>query len=124
MKVKIDENIPAKVARVLNQLGHETDTVHQEGLAGQNDERIWEAAQEAKRFLITQDLDFSDIRRFVPGTHYGLLLVRLRSPGRLALMERIRTLFQTEQVENWQGCFIVVTEHKLRVRRPDDPLVN
>ncbi len=118
MKIKIDENISAKVAAVLNQLGHETDTVHQEGLVGQDDAQIWKAAQESGRLLITQDLDFSDIRRFAPGTHCGLLLVRLQSPGRIALLERIRTLFQTEQVENWEGCFVVATEHKLRVRYP------
>lgn len=122
MKVKIDENMPASVADVLNQLGHETDTVRQEGLVGQDDARIWKAAQESGRFLIMQDLDFSDIRRFAPGTHFGLLLVRLRSPGRVALMERVRTLFQTEQAEDWQNCFVVATEHKLRIRYPKRPL--
>jgi hypothetical protein len=34
-------------------------------------------AQRAGRFLVTQDLDFSDVRRFEPGSHHGLLLVRL-----------------------------------------------
>jgi hypothetical protein len=29
------------------------------------------------RVFITQDLDFSDARKYVPGTHHGLLLVRL-----------------------------------------------
>ena len=118
MKIKIDENIPARIARILSQLGHATDTVPQEGLVGQDDTRVWEAAQRSGCFLITQDLDFSDIRRFAPGTHHGLLLVRLRNPGRNALVERIQTLFQTEHVERWEGCFVVATEHKLRVRYP------
>jgi predicted nuclease of predicted toxin-antitoxin system len=118
MKIKLDENIPVRIVSILNQLGHATDTVPQEGSAGQNDAQIWEAAQRAGCFLITQDLDFSDIRRFVPGTHHGLLLVRLRDPGRNALVKRIQALFQTEQVECWQGCLVVVTEHKIRVRHP------
>jgi Domain of unknown function (DUF5615) len=50
---------------------------------------VWQAAQEGRRFLITQDLDFSDVRRYAPGTHHGLLLVRLPQPGRTALFERI-----------------------------------
>ena len=29
--------------------------------------------------LITQDLDFSDIRKFQPGTHYGIVVVRLQA---------------------------------------------
>lgn len=90
-----------------------------EGLAGQDDPHIWEAAQRTGRFLITQDLDFSDIRRFTPGTHHEILLVRLRELGREALMNRIQSIFRSEQVEGWRGCFVVVTEHKIRVRHPD-----
>jgi len=40
---------------------------------------MWSAARRDERFLITQDLDFSDIRQFKPGTHPGLLLVRLEA---------------------------------------------
>jgi len=87
-------------------------------LAGREDPEIWAAAQAAGSFLITQDLDFSDLRRFTPGTHHGLLLVRLRVPGREALVRRIRALFETEPVETWKRAFVLVTDHKLRVRRP------
>jgi predicted nuclease of predicted toxin-antitoxin system len=118
MKIKLDENLPAVLADILDQLGHETDTVPSEGLAGSDDPHIWEAAQRAGRFLITQDLDFSDVRKFVPGTHHGILLVRMREPGRLALVRRIRRLFETEDTEQWTRCFVVVTEHKIRIRRP------
>ena len=71
-----------------------------------------------RRFLITQNLDFSDIHRFRPGTHHGLLLVRLRAPGRNALFRRLQAVFHSEDIESWRGCFVVVSEHKLRVRRP------
>ena len=119
MKIKLDENLPVRLVRILSQLGHETDTVAHEGLAGQDDRPVWEAARGAGRFLITQDLDFSDIRRFTPGTHQGILLVRLREPGRNALVNRVRDVFQSEQVQDWSGSFVVVTEHKIRIRRPD-----
>ena len=118
MRIRLDENIPFRLADILNRMGHEVDSVQQEGLSGQNDELIWKTTQEANRFLITQDLDFSDIRQFAPGTHYGLLLVRLRDPGRNMLLQRIQTIFQTEQVDNWQSCFVIATEHKLRIRYP------
>jgi len=116
VKVKLDENLPARLARTLAQLGHEADTVPQEGLAGRNDAEVWEAAQAAGCFLITQD--FSDLRRFAPGTHHGLLLVRLRVPGREALVRRIQALVETEPVETWKRAFVLITDHKLRVRRP------
>lgn len=85
MKIKPDVNIPASLAVPFTELGHNVDTVPQEGLAGDDDRTVWATAQREERFLITQDLDFSDIRRFRPGDHHGILLVRLRNPGRLAL---------------------------------------
>lgn len=118
MKLKLDENLPARLIPQLSQLGHDTDTVPQEGLGGKLDREVWDAAQASGRFLITQDLDFSDIRRFAPGTHHGLLLVRLRAPGREALARRIQGLFQAEPVGSWKRAFVVVTDHKIRVRRP------
>jgi predicted nuclease of predicted toxin-antitoxin system len=118
VNIKLDENLPAQLARALTALGHDTDTVPQEGLAGQPDPDIWAAAQTAGRFFITQDVDFSDIRRYVPGTHVGLLLVRLRAPGLEALTRRIHDVFQREPVETWRWAFIIVTDHKLRIHRP------
>ena len=80
MQIKLDENLPAVLVNVSAEFGHEADTSPLEGLAGSPDEEIWEAAVRAGQFLITQDLDFSDFRKFVPGTHPGLLLIRPGSP--------------------------------------------
>jgi len=117
VKVKLDENLPTTLATRLGSLGHDVETVFDEALSGADDDRIWQAVQQEGRFLITQDLDFSDIRKFSPGTHHGLLLVRLRNPGRLALTELISSLFASQNVADWRGCFVVMTEKKLRVLR-------
>lgn len=118
MKIKLDENLPVLLAQQLETLGHEVATVAEEGLSGAPDPDIWEAAQREGRFLITQDLDFSDQRRFVPGTHHGILLVRLREPSRRALIERIESVYRQEDVTGWLRCFTVITDRKIRVRRP------
>jgi predicted nuclease of predicted toxin-antitoxin system len=118
MKLKLDENLPESLVKDLAELGHDTDNVRLEGLIGRSDTNVWQAAQQAGRFLITQDLDFSDIRRFAPGTHQGLMLVRLRAPGRLALANRILEAFRLEDADSWSSCFVLLSEHKLRVQRP------
>ncbi len=122
MRIKLDENIPVRLVEQLRRLGHDIDTTHDERLDGLPDTAVWDAAQRAGRFLITQDLDFSDARRYEPGTHGGLRLVRLMNPGREALAARIDTIFQTEAVETWVRCIVVATELKLRVRRTATPL--
>lgn len=117
MKIKLDENLPCDLAAVLTGLGHEVSTVTQEGLSGCLDAELWNAVQREARFLITQDLDFSDARLFAPATHCGVLLIRLQEPSLQNLLERIRLIFQTEDVEAWAGCFVVASERKIRVRR-------
>lgn len=118
MKIKLDENLPARLIEGLTKLGHDVDSVPQEELGGQPDTKVWDASQKAQRFLITQDLDFSDVRRFAPGTHKGILLVRLSNPSRQRLIDRISWIFSTETVEAWAGCFVVVTDLKIRIQRP------
>lgn len=121
MRIKLDGNLPDRLVAVLTTLVHDVDTVHGEQLTGRADPDIWSAAQSERRFLITQDLEFSDIRRYTPGTHAGLLLVRLPRPGRSALLDRVTALFRTEQIENWAGCLVVATDQKVRIRRPERP---
>ena len=116
MRLKLDENLPESLLATLAALRHEVDNVRGEGLSGRAD--VWQETQKAERFLITQDLDFSDIRKFAPGTHHGLMLVRLRVPGRLALATRIAGVFREEAVESWARCFVLLTDHKLRLHRP------
>jgi predicted nuclease of predicted toxin-antitoxin system len=116
MKIKLDENLPAKLVPLLQQRGHDVHTVPDENLGGSADAEVWRAAKAEGRFLITQDLDFSDIRHFAPGTHYGLLLLRLREPGALALTRAVSSV--ATEIDHWQGCFVVLTDHKLRIKRP------
>lgn len=114
MKIKLDENLPASLVVILSALGHEADTVVDEGINGKPDEIVWDRAQSDDRFLITQDLDFSDIRKFAPGTHHGILLIRMRDPSRRSLEERVGRLFAMEESLSWGRGFIVATDLKIR----------
>lgn len=118
MKIKLDENIPTSLAQILAQFGHDVDTVADEGLNGERDDVVWQETQGAGRFLITQDLDFSDVHRYVPGSHHGILVVRLREPGRENLIRHVQAAFVEGDPEKWHGCFIVLTDRKTRIRRP------
>jgi predicted nuclease of predicted toxin-antitoxin system len=117
VKIKLDENIPVSLVRVLALRGHDVETVNAEGLVGRRDQEIWSHCQAEGRLLITQDLDFSDVRQFQPGTHARLVLVRLQQPGRRGLVNVLSWVFQSDDVEGWRGCFVIVSETKVRVRR-------
>lgn len=83
------------------------DSVRDEGLTGEPDSTVFVEAQKAGRALITQDLDSSDIRAFVSGTHAGVVPVRLASPGRRAVRERLVQAFDQEDPESWGRSFVV-----------------
>ncbi len=119
MKIKLDENLPSTLASVLGTMGHDVESVPSEGLAGHSDNQVWSACQKENRFLITQDLDFSDSRRFVPGMHSGILLLRLGEPGLDRIIQRLTAIFNIENVEAWERCFVVVTDKKIRVLKPE-----
>jgi len=74
MLIKLDENMSVAHAEFLRQRGYDCDRVTDEGLSGADDEIVWQQACAEGRFFITLDLDFSDVRRFPPGTHPGILM--------------------------------------------------
>ena len=89
-----------------------------EELGGATHEDLWPKVQPAARFLITKDLGFSDERRYPPGSHRGILVLRLVDDRSRAAAERLTAVFRAEAVEAWAECLVVVTDHKVRVRHP------
>ena len=119
MRIKLDENLPTELIEELGAMGHDVEHVHGEQLSGHPDPEVWTAAQQEQRLLITQDIAFGDARMFRPGQHAGFVLVRLKRPGRGALLTKVSRVFAFEAVESWSGCFVVVSDSKIRVRRPE-----
>ncbi|HVG11029.1 MAG TPA: DUF5615 family PIN-like protein [Thermoanaerobaculia bacterium] len=121
MRIKLDENIAASAAVRLAALGHDVHTVIEENLSGRVDSDVWAAAQLEERFLITQDLDFSDKRRFAAGSHAGVLLVRLPDAEQWRISDYLVAWLSTPDASTWNRCFVVATPNKVRVRRPPGP---
>jgi hypothetical protein len=51
MNIKLDENLPLRLATQLKDVGHDVQTVHDERLVGHSDIEIWQAAEKESRFL-------------------------------------------------------------------------
>jgi predicted nuclease of predicted toxin-antitoxin system len=120
VKLKLDENLSTAAAARLAALGFDVHTVFEEGLRGRPDPDIWAAAQAEGRFLVTLDLDFSDTRKFAPGTHAGVLLVRVPDPEQWRIDDYLVGWFSQPDSLTWARCFVVGTPTKVRVRRPPE----
>jgi len=76
-RVKVDEDLPQQVADLFTQHGYDAMTVVTQGWRGLPDEELWLRVQQERRWLITADKGFADLRTYPPGSHAGVLLFRL-----------------------------------------------
>jgi predicted nuclease of predicted toxin-antitoxin system len=95
--------------------------VTNEGLSGADDAAVWQRVLAEGRFFITLDLDFSDVRRFAPGTHPGILLLRAPSRSRAAVLAILQRVVAEHPLDTLRGCFVVADVHHTRIRRPTPP---
>lgn len=121
MLVKLDENLGQSHAELVRQSGHSADRVTDEGLSGAIDPVVWQRVVAEGRFFITLDLDFADVRRFAPGTHPGLLLIRPGSKSRKAVAEILVRVLRDYPLVTLRGCFVVADSMHTRIRRPSPP---
>lgn len=119
MKIKLDENLPADAREAAESLGHDVDTVEDEGIAGADDPSVLRAATGSERFLITLDRGFGDIRRYPPGSHAGIAILRLDSQDAISATDAVRSLLRNDRLGDLSGCVVVVRGHLVRIRRPD-----
>ena len=87
MRFKLDENLPAELAELFRQAGHEAVTVLDEGLGGASDPDVASTCVREHRAIVTLDTDFADIRTYPPGDYAGIVVFRLESQARDHVLE-------------------------------------
>lgn len=76
MKFKVDENLPGEIAEDLVRLGHDADTVNEEGLSGADDIAVVDAARASARILMTLDKGIASVQQYPIANHPGVILFR------------------------------------------------
>ena len=118
MRIKVDEDLPKRLAEAVRGVVPDPLTVIEEGLSGIMDSALWETVQREQRFLITSDKAFANIKQYPPGTHAGVLLLRPDEDGIPQIMDLIQDVLNLGILENLVGCVAVATPRRMRVRRP------
>lgn len=117
MRVKLDENVTIAAKSLLAGAGYEVDSVSDEGLTGAEDEVLIEVCRREERLLVTFDLGFGDVRAHPPGSHSGVVLLRLSDQQPPAVLEVIRRLIADYDLASLTDALAVVSEDRIRVRR-------
>jgi len=110
MLLKLDENLGRSHVQLLRNAGYEADRVHDEGMSGWTDPRIWARVCDEGRFFITLDLDFADIRAFKPGSHPGILLLRTQSRSSAGVLHVLKRVLDERRLDSLLGCLAVADE--------------
>ena len=87
MRVKLDENLPIQLKRLFTDSGHDAVTVLDEGMGGATDPDVASVCLAEERVLLTQDMDFADIRMYPPGKSPGIIVFRLTRSGHYGIAE-------------------------------------
>jgi predicted nuclease of predicted toxin-antitoxin system len=116
VKFKLDENLPVSSAEVLARVGHDVDTVTGEGLKGAPDQDVVAAAAAAERVLITLDQGMGDIRTYPPGSHAGIVVLRLPDQSAAAVIQAISDLASFAEPTTLVGAIAVLQRGLLRIR--------
>jgi predicted nuclease of predicted toxin-antitoxin system len=93
MKLKLDENLGAYAADLLQKAGHDVATVATEKLTSASDRDVIDVSRRERRCLVTLDLDFGNPFLFRPSDYTGIAVLRLPAkPSRDDLLAVVRTL--------------------------------
>ena len=117
-EVKLDENLPASSAAVLARAGHDVDTVTAEGLTGAPDRDVVVAATAEGRILISLDVGMGDIRAYPPGSHAGIVVLRVPDQSAATVTEAINDLAGLAEPASLTGAIAILQRGLLRIRRP------
>lgn len=116
LRVKVDEDLPEEVAAIFAEAGYAVATVRHQGWGGLLDEELWARIHAEGCWLVTADKEFGDVRKYGPGSHAGVILIRADSESRRSYLELARMAVRSFRLEDFPGCLIVVTPRGIRIR--------
>jgi predicted nuclease of predicted toxin-antitoxin system len=117
LRIKVDEDLSSEVAHVFRRADHDAVTVDEQGWSGCHDSVLWSAVQKEGRVLVTADKGFADVRRHSPGTHGGVILLRLDGESRSGYISLVGALIGIQAIEELAGAVAVVTPRGVRIHR-------
>jgi predicted nuclease of predicted toxin-antitoxin system len=116
VKFKLDENLPFELVTDLQGMGHDADTVVDEGLGGADDPTVVDAAFASDRILLTLDKGIANLGRYPVHQHAGVVLFRPNTSGRGAVIAFVRERLHKVLEMDLANRLTVVGPSRIRFR--------
>jgi len=115
-RLKVDENLPREIAQLMQAHGHDAVTVLDQGWRGLPDDELWDRIQAERRWLVTADKEFANLRMYPPGTHVGVILLRSAAEGLDDYLDLADMALARVKFDDVPGAVVVVTRRGVRIR--------
>lgn len=116
-KFLLDENIPPAIGDFLRGRGYDVVDVWGLGKSGATDEDLLALASAQGRILVSFDKHFADIISYPPGTHNGIIRIRIHPPLIAHILEAFEKLLAGFDLKALRGSLIVLGKKGFRIRR-------
>ena len=114
--IKLDEDLPLCLRDLLVSRGYDAVTIWEQQWAGLKDPLLWPRIAAEGRFFITADKEFGDVRKFPPGTHPGILLLRAGRQSGAVYHSLVVNILDSYRLETLAGCVAVAGFGRVRIR--------
>jgi predicted nuclease of predicted toxin-antitoxin system len=117
MNFLADENIFVPMVEALRKLGYDVFDIKEQQLIGTDDPVIYEMAVKRNRVLLTMDKDFSNIIKYPPGNHPGIIVLKLYKLPVSTATKIFMDSFQNLNNSDIIGNTVIIDKNKTRIRR-------
>ncbi len=117
MKFLLDENISPKTANFLKELGHDAIHLRDVNLKSASDDEVIKYAKQYKLVLITIDRDFGNILDYPPGSHPGIIRLKLQYMPSIIVNFVLKTFLEEVKPQDIYGNLAIVEENRYRLRK-------
>ena len=117
VRLKVDENLPRDITELMVGHGYDAVTVGDQGWQGMADDELWGRVRAEGRWFVTADKGFADLRRYPPGSHAGLILLRSSEESWANYLRLSGMVLERVKLSEAAGAVVVVTRRGIRVRQ-------
>jgi len=117
MKLLLDQNIRSETLDFLRDLELDVTSTRELKIERLSDDEIMEIAKELNRIVVTFNSDFGDIRYFPPGSHPGVIRLKIEPQILEVVHPILKYLFKTVKHTDLENALTIVTESKIRIRK-------
>ena len=116
LRLLLDANLPPSLVARLALRGIAATHVNERGLGTASDETLVEHARERAEVLVTHDLDFSRILAASGQRSPSVVILRLRVPTPMDLVNAIEATVKRVEADLVAGGLVMVDDSAIRVR--------